>query len=209
VNKTSLFLLLLILPVSLVLAQEKQEMDSIQKTVEEKGLVIEEATFTKRADLDPLEPSKAAFYSAVLPGLGQVYNKRYWKVPLVYGLMGGSIYVYKWNDNRYKRFRYAYKQRLAGFTENDEFWDLNNDGTGPDLDLEDLQNQQKRFQRDRDLWLLISIGSYIINIVDANVDAHLKQHNVDSELSFDLKPYLEYDELTASPHYGLAMTFKF
>ncbi|MEX0275680.1 MAG: DUF5683 domain-containing protein, partial [Flavobacteriaceae bacterium] len=81
----------------------------------------------------------------------------------------------------------------------------------PDLDRDDLQYQQERFQRSRDLALVITIGLYALNIVDANVDAHLKQFNVDENLSMDLnlKPYLEYNILDQNPHYGLAMTLKF
>mgnify|MGYP001417547654 FL=1 len=68
-----------------------------------------------------LRPSKATFYSAVLPGLGQAYNKKYWKIPIVYGALGAGIYFYKKNDTDYNRYRSAYKRRLAGFTD-DEFF---------------------------------------------------------------------------------------
>ena len=71
-------------------------------------------------EIDPLSPSKAAFYSALVPGLGQVYNKRYWKVPIVYGAIGSGIYFYDWNKKEYDRYRGIYKRRLAGFTD-DEF----------------------------------------------------------------------------------------
>ena len=69
---------------------------------------------------DPLRPAKAAFYSAVLPGLGQVYNKRYWKLPLIYGGIGASVYYYDLNNKNFKRYRNAYKRRLAGYSD-DEF----------------------------------------------------------------------------------------
>ena len=60
-----------------------------------------------------LRPSKATFYSAVLPGLGQAYNKKYWKIPIVYGALATGLYFYNQNDNDYKRYRNAYKRRLA------------------------------------------------------------------------------------------------
>ena len=72
---------------------------------------------------NPLSPAKAAFYSAILPGLGQIYNKKYWKAPIVWGAMGTSIYFYLDNNNEYDRYRTAFKQREAGLK--DEF---TNDG---------------------------------------------------------------------------------
>ena len=70
---------------------------------------------------DPLSPAKAAFYSAVIPGLGQIYNKSYWKVPLVYIAIGTPIYFYVQNSKEYDRYLSAYKRRQQGFTD-DEFY---------------------------------------------------------------------------------------
>ncbi|MDO4728141.1 MAG: DUF5683 domain-containing protein, partial [Bacteroidota bacterium] len=125
---------------------------------------------------DPLSPSKAAFYSALVPGLGQIYNKDYWKVPIVYAAIGTSTYFYFYNDKLYNRYRDAYKRRLAGFSD-DEF-----QGSSY-LSNDKLVYAQKIFQRNRDLSLLISIGFYILNIVEANTAAHLKQFNVNQNLS--------------------------
>ena len=72
-------------------------------------------------EIDMLAPSKAAFYSAVLPGLGQAYNKKYWKIPIVYAALGTGVYFYKMNDKQYNRYRDAYKRRLAGY-QDDEFY---------------------------------------------------------------------------------------
>ena len=172
---------------------------------------MQDSLFENKKVMNPLAPSKAAFYSAVLPGLGQIYNKRYWKVPIVYGAIGGSIYAYTWNNDSYRRFRTAFKRRQAGFTD-DEFYDINGDNQPndpPDLDSGDLENQQERFQRDRDLWLVVSIALYALNIVDANVDAHLKQFNIDDDLSFDFQPFLDLNQVTNDPTYGMALTIKF
>ena len=65
-----------------------------------------------RKPINPLAPARAAFYSAVLPGLGQAYNKKYWKIPIVYGAIGTGVYFYTTNDREYQRFRDAYKERL-------------------------------------------------------------------------------------------------
>lgn len=198
--------------VLLVSAQEEvpqnQEVDSLQNDLKEEGIAVVDTLKAKRVRINPLAPSKAAFYSAVFPGLGQIYNRRYWKVPIVYGAIGAAIYGYTFNDRQYDRVRTAFKRRQAGFID-DEFYDPNGTGDGPLIGLDDLQNEQERFQRDRDLLLLVSIALYALNIVDANVDAHLKQFNVDDDLSFDMQPFLDLDPITNSPNYGMVMVIKF
>lgn len=183
-----------------------QPADTIPEVVQEQAekLVIIDSTIQREA-INPLAPSKAAFYSTVFPGLGQIYNKRYWKTPIVWGVLGGSIFMYIDTNNNYQQFRTAFKRRQAGFTD-DEF---NGEGVFPFLSNSVLENQQERFQEDRDLWLVVSIAMYILNIVDANVDAHLKQFNIDNNLSFDFEPYINQDLRTNSPHYGMALTIKF
>ena len=146
---------------------------------------------------DPLSPSKAAFYSAVIPGLGQLYNKSYLKIPLVYGGMGTSLYFYIDNNNKYHRYRDAYKMRLAGL--DDEFKGQYSDAT--------LINAQRTFQRNRDLSLIISVGLYVLNIVDANVDAHLQQFNVNDDLS--IRPEIYPNDINYKQNVGLTMTYRF
>ncbi len=197
-----------------IYSQEEEQIvpkDTVSTKLSTDVVMVQDSLIRKKKEINPLAPSKAAFLSAVMPGLGQVYNKRYWKVPIVYGVIGGSIYAYTWNNNNYKRFRTAFKRRQAGFTD-DEFYDINGDnevGQDPDLDADDLENQQERFQEDRDLWLVISIAMYALNIVDANVDAHLKQFNIDDNLAIDFEPYLDVNPITNDPNYGMALTIKF
>jgi len=217
VNKNLRLLFIFFFFTLIGLAQKKKnntskEKDSITSNFKKGGVVFSDSTvLKKRKVINPLAPSKAAFYSAVIPGLGQVYNKRYWKAPIAIGLIGAGIYGYKYNNALYNRFRTAFKSRQIGFT-NDEFYDLNGDnlaGSEPDFGIDDLESQQERYQRDRDLMLVLVIVAYAINIIDANVDAHLKQYNIDSDLSLDFKPYLEYNPITANPNYGMALTIKF
>ncbi len=194
---------------SVRMAADAKASDSLQQDLSRKGVRFDKV---ERQPINPLAPSKAAFYSAVLPGLGQAYNKRYWKIPLVWGAIGTGTYAYLYNDDLYDRTRTAFKRRLAGFTD-DEFWDRNpDDGVVPDtpsLSDEALQDAQERYQRDRNLALLITIALYALNVIDANVDAHLKQYNVDEDLSLDVNPYLDVDPITMSPQYGLAMRIRF
>lgn len=214
-HKSLCLFVMLFVSALLVQAQQKdnngKEVDSISSKLKKKGVVVSDSSIHKRPEINPLAPSKAAFYSAIVPGLGQIYNRRYWKVPIVYAAIGTGIYAYTWNNDQYNRFRDAFKSRQAGFT-NDEFFDLNNDGNPSgvaDFSNEALESAQERFQRDRDLALLITVALYVLNIVDANVDSHLKQFNVDDNLNVHLKPFLNLDPITANPNYGMALTIRF
>ncbi len=151
----------------------------------------------KSNDIDPLTPAKAAFFSAILPGLGQAYNKKYWKIPLVYGAIGTSLYFYIDSNKKYHQYRDAYKSRLEGYTTDDlEFLDNNR-----------LIAGQKFYQRNRDLSALITIAFYALNILDANVDAALLQFNVDENLS--LRPVLYPNNVTLKTNVGLTFNYSF
>lgn len=157
-----------------------------------------DSTLLKPYTIDPLAPSKAAFYSAILPGLGQAYNKKYWKIPLVYGGMAVSYYYYSFNNDKYHEYRNAYKNRLAGRPVTGELANLSNDI---------LIRGQRFHQRNRDLSLLITIGIYVLNIVDANVDAHLQQFNVNENLSF--KPTLQQNQFDMKYNAGFSINYQF
>lgn len=150
-------------------------------------------------DIDPLSPSKAAFYSAILPGLGQAYNKSYWKIPLVYGAIGTGAGIYAWNNKNYHRYRDEFKRRLAG----------TDDPLGKYAYLTDAQliSAQKQYQKQRDLSLIVTVGLYILNIVEANVDAHLKQFNVNDNLT--LRPDIYQNDLNNKQNLGLTLSYKF
>lgn len=150
----------------------------------------------KKNEINMLAPSKAAFYSAVLPGLGQVYNKKYWKLPLVYGALGTTIYFYITNNNKYHSYRDAYKRRLEGF----------NDDPYSYLDNSRLIAAQKFYQNNRDLSALLTGLFYILNIVDANVDAHLMQFNVNDNLT--VKPDFYRNDFTTNQNLGISLTWK-
>lgn len=153
---------------------------------------------TRTTPYNALAPAKAAFLSAVLPGLGQAYNGKYWKIPIVYAALGTSVYFYMQRNEQYHRYRDAYKRRLAGY-EDDEFQGLLNNQT--------LIEAQKYFQRQKQLFLLLTAGIYILNIIDANVDAHLQQFNVNPDLSF--RPSINRNEITGNNDYGLSLNFRF
>lgn len=152
---------------------------------------------TKLEEIDPLTPAKAAFYSAILPGLGQAYNKKYWKIPLVYAGIGTSLYFYIDNNKKYHDYRDAYKRRLEGYNDDDYQF----------LDESRLIAGQKFYQRNRDLSALFVVGFYVLNIIDANVDAALIQFNVNERLS--LRPEIYPADVTFKPNVGLTFNYRF
>ena len=162
------------------------------------GAVLVAKDTLKSNDIDPLTPAKAAFYSAILPGLGQAYNKKYWKIPLVYGALGTSIYFYVDNNKKYHTYRDEYKRRLEGYERSEEFNRLDNNR---------LIAAQKFYQRNRDLSALVTLAFYALNILDANVDAALIQFNVDENLS--VRPVLYPNDVTLKTNVGLTFNYNF
>lgn len=133
-------------------------------------------------------PRAAAIRSAILPGLGQAYNRKYWKMPIVYGALGATAYVFNFNLKEYKRVGFAYrvlvKQDTANYKNVDEdlkpFVDANASNS--------LRNYRNTKRRDIDYSVLVFILFWGLNVVDATVDAHLKGFNVSDDLSFSIKP---------------------
>ena len=164
---------------------------------QKKDTLIVEASSKAQKTIDPLTPSRAAFYSAILPGLGQAYNKKYWKIPIIYAALGTGIYFYIDNTNEYKRYRDVFKRRLAGFTD-DEFQGISDEA---------LIRAQKSLSKDREISLLVTVGIYALNIIDANVDAHLLQYNVDENLA--LQPHFKINEWDMTTNLGLTLNFNF
>jgi len=159
--------------------------------------------FINNIKTDPLRPAKSAFYSAVLPGLGQAYNKKYWKIPIVYGAIGTALYFYFDNDKVYDRYRYAYKRRLAGFTD-DEFFGPNDT---PLISQDALIRAQRALKRNKEVSMLITVGMYVLNIIDANVDAHLLQYNIDDNLSF--QPFINLNNPDYNYNLGVELHLNF
>ncbi len=124
-------------------------------------------------------PKKAAIYSAVFPGLGQIYNRKYWKVPIVYAGFGTLIYFIGYNNSKFKEFKQAYK----------DFPDYKLDFDYP-LTLEQIDRAMTFYKRWKDLSIIGSFGFYIFQIIDASVDAHLFNWSVSEDISLRIEPSL-------------------
>jgi hypothetical protein len=151
---------------------------------------------------NPLAPSKAAFYSAIFPGMGQIYNKKYWKAPIVWGALALPVYYYQINNSDYKRYRNAYRLRKNGLP--DEFIV---DGVEI-VSTQTLETAQEQLRENRDMSLLTGVILYILQIVEASVNAHLIQFNTDDNLT--IKPQLIMDPIRIeTPSIGLTFKYNF
>lgn len=169
----------------------------------EKTAIVVSGPSSSEGEYDPLAPSKAAFYSTVVPGLGQVYNKKYWKIPIIYAGMAAGIYFYQQQDEDYNRFRDAYKRRLAGYKD-DEFY---GNGNEPVISNDRLINAQRSAQKNKSISIIVTVAFYMLNIIDANVDAHLRQYEVSEDLS--LQPSVDVNPFNAQAQYGMSLTYRF
>lgn len=152
--------------------------------------------------IDPLAPATAAFYSAVLPGLGQAYNGKYWKIPIVYAALGTGVYFIVDNQTKYDRYQEAYKLRISGRP--DEF---DGTGTNPNISEDGLIRAQEVLKKNRDLAIFITLGLYALNIIEANVDAHLDDRAFNRNLSF--RPTLYINPIDNQAYAGLNLKIGF
>jgi len=145
---------------------------------------------------------KATLLSTALPGLGQVYNKKYWKVPIIYAAGGALSYFAISNHKEYKDLRDAINNRQSNnnlTSSNDAF---------PQLSTDQLRTRKDHFRRQRD-YNIIFIGLlYVANIIDANVDAHLREFDVNDDLSMNLSPIVIPTNSFNNLSFGLSLTLR-
>ncbi len=139
-------------------------------------------------------PRKATIYSMILPGLGQAYNRKYWKIPIVYAGFGVCYYFISFNDKEYKAWKSAYYHSLSDpdnteppVNDYEEMY-----GDYPDV----MKDQKDYYRRNRDLTYIFTGLWYLLNVIDATVDAHLFTWEIDEKLSLRFEPSL------SEPLYG-------
>lgn len=131
-------------------------------------------------------PTTATVLSAILPGLGQVYNQKLWKVPVVWGGIASLCYIVDFNQRGYKKFGTAYQQ-------------FPNDEYGGTRDRNELLYLRDGYRRNRDLSIMILAGFYALNIIDANVDAHFFDWDISDDLALKVEPMLNTDAFSFNP----------
>lgn len=150
-------------------------------------------------------PRKAIIRSAIIPGWGQVYNKKYWKLPLVYGALGATAYVFFDNLQVYRDSRFAYKAKYRA-TQGDS-------SLLPDVkpeymvySVESLRANRDQFRKYIDYSVIFFVFFWGLNVVDAAVDAHLKSFDVSPDLSLRIKP--GYSEMAGTKGISIVLAFK-
>ncbi len=130
--------------------------------------------------------SKAALRSAIVPGLGQIYNKKYWKLPLVYGAIAIPVSLFSYNKTWYDRTRFAYQVRSNQDTASyPQIW-----RSLKPISTESLKRYRNEFRKSMDLSVLYFLLAWGLNIVDATVDGHLRTFDISNDLSMEVKPYI-------------------
>lgn len=138
-------------------------------------------------------PRKATIYSAVLPGLGQIYNRKYWKVPLVYGGFATLGYFINFNNEVYNTYRQAYSDIIDKdpYTNSFLYLNVNESLLLPENRAdytESLRRAKDSWRRNRDLVIIGTVVFYAVNIIDANVDAHFFNFDISEDLSINWAP---------------------
>jgi|688.fasta_scaffold161187_4 hypothetical protein len=128
--------------------------------------------------------AKAAIRSAILPGLGQIYNKKYWKLPLVYGALAIPVSTFKYNSDWYTKTRFAYTARVTNDTAN--FKNIARE-LQP-ISTEALRTYRNSFRKNMDFSVLGLLLMWGLNVVDATVDGHLRTFNISDDLTMSIQP---------------------
>lgn len=177
------------------------QVDTVQMTtVIKAGIEVDSTsakdTIKKKKVFEP-NAKKAGMYSSILPGLGQAYNRQYWKIPVVYAILGTAGYFIGFNYNKYTEYRQAYIYAIDG--------DIS---TGNKLsetyDAQSLQRLQNNYKKDLDVIVLLTSVGYALQIMDAVASAHLKNFDVSRDISMQMKPMVQNNFVGV----GLVMNFK-
>ncbi|WP_375578358.1 DUF5683 domain-containing protein [Marivirga tractuosa] len=192
-----LFIFIFLVSVLIVKGQEIQPTDSTFLQLGDGSEDIE----TFQMEDTTHSPRLAALYSAILPGMGQFYNEKYWKIPIVYALGVLAASQIKNNHQNYLLFSNIYFNINNGNEEEIENY------LTRFPNVESAQRQIDRYKRDRDYWIILSGLFYVLQIVDATVDAHLREFNINQDLSLKIKPSIQSSPYN-NMHAGLSLNFR-
>lgn len=159
------------------------------------------------------EPYKATWLAVVLPGAGQIYNRKYWKLPIVYGGFMGCLYAYNWNNQMYSDYRQAFLDIMDADPNTksyETFFPSGYDYQRNEQYLKDLFKKRKdRYRRWRDLSIFACVGVYLVSIVDAYVDAHLSSFDISEDINLSIHPEMINSSASTNNYYGLNCNISF
>ncbi len=175
----------------------------IDSSHQELKMIVQEKDSTVLIPVDSLanisitqkewNPRKSWWMSAILPGLGQAHNKKYWKIPIIYTIFAASIYMIEDNNFKYK----IYKDAYAVFdTDGPPSW-------SPSITDKQLKDRKNFYRRNRDLSIILGSVFYLMNILDASVDANLMDFDISEDLSLRIEPQIEPVKISAKNSFGL------
>jgi len=145
-------------------------------------------------------PKKKAMFSAMVPGLGQIYNKQYWKLPIIYGGLGVAGYFIVFNTDKYNYYRRIYAGRLSN---NPEYLNME-----VKVSTENIKRLQDSYRSDRDLTVMLTVVGYGLQIMDALVFAHLKGFDISDDISMKVGPKA-IQSIGTKPTMGVGLVFNF
>ena len=207
------FLFLLGILVTLAFQQtEAQDVvfDTISNTVITGDTVVKEEKAVNTAKVKkPHSPKKATIMSTCLPGLGQIYNGKWWKVPIVYAGLGGLGYLVYNNYYEYSSYLHAYEFKTGDLPEGITLNTHESELASKYSDSQ-LRTYKESYRRDFELYTILTVAWYGLNIVDACVDGHLYDYDISDDLSLSVDPYLRPMEMPVPmPQYAqVGLSFK-
>lgn len=161
------------------------------------------------------DPKKATWLALIIPGGGQIYNRKYWKLPIVYGGFVGCLYAYNWNGQMYKDYRQAYLDIMDSDPNTDSYKDFFRPGYNFEANKEYLKNvfkkRKDRYRRWRDMSIFAFIGVYAVSVVDAYVDAQLSSFDITEDINLTIEPQRMRggNEFLHEDYYGLNFNITF
>ena len=164
---------------------------------------VDSVSATDTMNLWVPNPTRATWLAVIVPGLGQIYNRSYWKLPIVYGAFMGCAYAISWNAGMYNDYKEAYRDILTDETLSDDPTRSYNAVLPPGYTIESmggrsqytstLNSRQNRYRRYRDISIAATVAVYVLSIIDAYVDAQLFDFDISPNLSLTVHPQLNYD----------------
>ena len=168
----------------------------------------------EREDVFNPDPNRAVWMAALFPGLGQVYNRRYWKLPIVVGAYLGLGYATSWNNGMLSDYTRAYRDIMDNDPSTNSYMNffpptITEDSLDKNWLINVLQSRKNYFRRNRDLCIICMVGVYLVAMVDAYVDASLSHFDISPDLSMDVAPTLMQDTRGARPSIGITWALNF
>ena len=187
----------------------------IDSLIDSTTLEIDSATWSaQKANWMP-DPKKAMWLAIAIPGGGQIYNRKYWKLPIIYGGFLGCIYAMRWNNTMYNDYSTAYIDLMDDNPNTKSYENFLREGYDVEANRERLESLFKRkkdyYRRYRDLSMFCMIGVYALSVIDAYIDAEMTNFNISKDLSMRVKPAVitTREGGLAANSYGVGVSFGF